>query len=50
MKARASAVRTPLSNSGSALGTTTSHSRRSGPAPMLRADQISAWSLPRAPL
>ena len=33
-----------------ALGTTTSHSMRNRLAPMLRADQTSTWSLPRAPL
>ena len=50
MNASASAVRMPLSSSGRALGTTTSHSMRRRLAPMLRADQTSAWSLPRAPL
>ena len=50
MKASASAVRMPLSSSGMALGTTTSHSMRSRLAPMLRADQTSACSLERAPL
>jgi len=50
MKESASAVRMPLSSSGSALGTTTSHSMRSRFAPMLRADQTKACSLERAPL
>src|SRR5215475_6206898 len=50
MKESASAVRMPLSSSGSALGTTTSHSIRSRFAPMLRADHTSACSLERAPL
>ena len=46
----ASAVRMPLSISGTALGTTTSHSMRRRPAPMLRADHTNARSVPRAPL
>ena len=50
MKASASAVRTPFRRSGSALGTTTSHSIRSRLAPMLRADQTSTCSEDRAPL
>src|SRR5205823_12996684 len=50
MKESASAVRMPLSNSGIALGTTTSHNMRSRFAPMLRADQTSTCSLERAPL
>ena len=50
MNDSASAVRMPLSSSGSALGSTTSHSMRSRLAPMLRADQTSVCSLPRAPL
>ena len=40
----------PLSSSGSALGTTTSHNMRSRLAPMQRADQISVRSAARAPL
>ena len=50
MKESASAVRMPLSSSGSALGTTTSHSMRRRLAPMLRADHTSTCSLERAPL
>jgi hypothetical protein len=50
MKDSANAVRMPLSSSGNALGIKTSHSMRRRLAPMLRADQTSAWSLPRAPL
>ena len=50
MKESASAVRMPLSNSGIALGTTTSHNMRSRFAPMLRADQTNTCSLERAPL
>ena len=42
MKASASAVRMPLSSSGSALGSTTSQIMRRRLAPMLRADQTSA--------
>ena len=45
MNDSASAVRMPLSSSGSALGSTTSHSMRSRLAPMLRADQTSVCSL-----
>ena len=50
MKDSASAVRMPLSSSGMALGTTTSHSMRRRLAPMLRADHTSTCSLERAPL
>ena len=50
MNDSASAVRMPLSSSGIALGTTTSHSMRRRFAPMLRADHTSTCSLERAPL
>ena len=50
MNDSASAVRMPLSSSGIALGNTTSRSTRRREAPMLRADQTSTRSLPRAPL
>ncbi len=50
IKDSASAVRMPLSSSGSALGTTTSHNMRKRFAPMPRADQTRACSLERAPL